>query len=350
MSSELAVREAFADQAHWCRELGSPFTGLVCDLLAARLEPATAVGAHVLNWQGDPKSLAGALPLRLAGALHALVLRGQTPALAALYPPAPMPDAEGLWTAISRVLEDHADAVIERLRVAPQTNEVGRSAAVMFGLMTLADENGLPFDLLELGCSAGLNLNLGRFAYNLGGTVAGDPASPVRVEPRWTGDPPPRTEVIIRSARGVDVSPLSVADAASREKLTAYIWPDQIQRLARVRAAIALALDHPPRAEQGEAAEWLERNLPLQGEAGAMRVVFHTIAFQYFPPASQRRIREHLARAGLEATPEAPLAWLRLEADPQFDGRASLRLTTWPGRSDRLLAMAHPHGTSIKRI
>ena len=76
--TEAAVREAFAKQAGWCRQLGSPFTALLCESLRDRLDRTTATGARVLDWSGD--AVMDALPLRLTGALHALVRRGRLPA------------------------------------------------------------------------------------------------------------------------------------------------------------------------------------------------------------------------------------------------------------------------------
>src|SRR6478736_10287630 len=67
------VRSAFAEQAHWCRQLGSPFTALLCEALAAGLDADTEGGRVILDWRGNPFAQADALPLRVAGALHALV-------------------------------------------------------------------------------------------------------------------------------------------------------------------------------------------------------------------------------------------------------------------------------------
>lgn len=337
----------FTAQAYWCRKLGSPFTALVCDLLGERLDRSTATGRKVLDWPSEGGRDVDALPLRFAGTLHGLVLRGAAPTLAALYPPRPMPEPDALWQEIAATIAAHDETIAARLDLAPQTNETGRSAAVMTGLLHLAADFGLPFELYELGCSAGLNLNLGRFVYDLGGVTAGDPASPVRIAPIWEGPPPPAARVEITASQGVDISPLSVTDPTDRELLTAYIWPDQAERLARVRAAIDLALAHPPAVDKADAADWLEKR--LEGpKAGVCRVVYHTIAYQYFPPAAQRRIRDHLAALGAKASREAPVAWLRLETDPAFGGAYSLRLTAWPVGEEWVIGIGHPHGRNFR--
>lgn len=338
----------FAEQAFWCRKLGSPFTAMVCELLGERLDRTTATGRRALDWPGDPGPQGDVVPLRLAGSLHALVRSGAAPALAALYPPHPEPDPARLWAAIEETVRAHDETLVRRLDIAPQTNEVGRSGAIMTGLLHLAHEFGLPFELFELGCSAGLNLNLGRFGYELGGVRAGDLDSPVRIAPKWDGPSPPRAKVAVAAAQGVDISPLDVREPAEREQLTAYVWADQLERLARISAAIDLALAHPPQVERGDAAQWLERKLEAPAK-GRTRVVFHTIAYQYFPPAVQARIRRHLEDVGAKATREAPLAWLRLEADPEFGAAYSLRLTVWPGE-ERVLGLGHPHGRSFRHF
>jgi len=64
----------FALQASACRDLGSPFMGRLMDLFANRLTEDTEVGAFLLNWTGDTSSSGHSVPLRVAGALHALVL------------------------------------------------------------------------------------------------------------------------------------------------------------------------------------------------------------------------------------------------------------------------------------
>ncbi|HEX8223152.1 MAG TPA: DUF2332 family protein [Allosphingosinicella sp.] len=340
-ATEAAVRAAFARQAQWAEALGSPLTVRLCRLLGERLDRWSEVGRRVLDWPGDADPFTDALPLRLTGGLHFLVRRGEAPGLAACYPPAPVPDDEALWAALRPVL-DRPD-LLPWLDGAPQTNEVGRSAVLMAGLLVVADAFARPVELLELGASAGLNLILDRYGYDLGGLRAGDPVSALQLKPEWTGDRPPDARVEVAGRRGVDLSPLD--PRRDGERLLAYVWPDQKRRLAQLETALGLAAPDPPLVDTGDAAPWIEARLAEPQAAGVARVVLHSIAFQYFPDQTKRRIAAAMAAAGETATSASPLAWLRYEL-AAGDERITLRLRTWPGE-ERLLAYCHAHGSEV---
>ncbi|HEY0043112.1 MAG TPA: DUF2332 family protein [Allosphingosinicella sp.] len=343
--SEKAVRAAFAEQVGWCGRLGSPFTALLCQAVGERIDHSTAVGRRVLDWVGDSRPEKDNVPARLTGAFHWLVRRGAAPELAALYPPAALPQVEALWAAAAPLLETHRDVFDSFLDNPPQTNEVGRSAVLMSGLLVVAGRFGLPMRLFELGSSAGLNLGLDRYRYALGGLETGDAGSPLLLKPAWTGPPPPSAGVRILERRGVDISPLDVA--RDGERLLAFVWADQRERIARLEAALSIAAADPPQVEQGDAAAWLERVLPAAPREGSVRVVLHSIAFQYFPAETQARIARLMERLGAEAHEGAPLAWLQCEHLPG-DAQASLRLRCWPDGTERQLAWAHGHGASVE--
>ncbi len=344
-----AIAAAFTRQAEFCRLFAAPLTAAVCEAAALVLDNSSATGRAITVWPGEP--MTDALVMRFTGGCNALVRAGRAPELAALYPPAPLPSVEALTTALRAVFIDPAcDAdMLAWLAGPPQTNEVARSGVLMPGLMAIGAATQLPLRLFELGCSAGLNLNLDRFGYVLGGVAAGDAASSVQLAPVWTGPPPPDAAVAVVSRRGVDISPLDVADAATRERLMAFVWPDQPERVRRAEAAIALAQRLPPPIDRADAADWVERE--VAPAAGSTAVVFHSIAFQYFPPATKARIAVHLAAAGAAADAGAPLVWLRYEMDdPSAPQLPSLRLTLWRGGApeETLLARAHPHGTFVE--
>ena len=344
-ATEQRVRAAFADQAKWAEKLGSPFMVMLTSLLAERLDRSSETGRRVLDWPGDPRAGADNVPLRLCGGLHALVRSGRLPELAAFYPPHPLGDETAFGDALEAALRAADEALLPWLDNAPQTNEVGRSAVLMAGLLVVADRFPLPMETFELGASAGLNLLLDRYAYDLGGLAAGDPDSPLRLVPEWKGPAPPAARVEIEERAAVDLNPMDVR--RNRERLLAYVWPDDPGRSRQLEAALAVAEHDPPTVEQGDAADWLESRLSAERVPGRTRVVLHSIAFQYFPEETQRRIENMIERAGAQADESGPLAWLRFEFLPS-DGKTSLRLRTWPDGEGRLLAWAHPHGKWVR--
>jgi len=84
---ESLVRAAFEDQAQLCARFGSSFMSVLCRTIGANLDDSSLVGRRIVQWTGDPSARGDAVPLRLAGGLHALVLRGGDQSLAALYLP-----------------------------------------------------------------------------------------------------------------------------------------------------------------------------------------------------------------------------------------------------------------------
>ncbi len=348
-AQEHEVRTAFVRQTGYCAKLGSPFTSLLCEVLGQRLDRETEVGRRVLDWPGKPDALNDSVPLRLCGGLHGLVRAGRLPGLARLYPPNPLPSADTLWDALDGALRDAEAELLPWLDLPPQTNEVARSAVLTAGLAIVAAETRLPVSLFELGASAGLNMLLDRYDIRLGSRRYGDPASPVKLSPGWEGSEPPEAEISVSRRRGSDISPIDVTEERARARLVAYVWPDQSDRLARLEAALALAVHTPPSLTKGDAADWLEAELHDRPEPGAARVVLHSIAFQYFPAATQERIARHVARVGDSARPDAPVAWLRYELE-DLQGVPTLRLRMWPGNEDRLLAHADPHGRWLKWV
>ncbi len=324
------LRDAFRHQADACETLGSPFMAGLMRLCADRLRPGTRVADRLLGWPGDVSSNGHSVPLRLAGALHGLVLQGH--ALGAVYPPQPM-SAEALWTTVEATFHTDEAHLMRWLDSAPQTNEVRRSAALLVAASGLSAQFGLPLVLSELGASAGLNLNFDR--YGLGDY--GDLSSAVQLTPRIAGPLPPSAPIRVQSRAGVDLNPLD--PVRDRLRLLAYLWPDQPHRLALTRAALDLG---PPMPDQGDAAAWLQARLD-QPHEGALHLVFHTIAWQYFPRATKAACADALEAAGARATSSRPLAHLSMEADGNAQG-AALTLKTWPKGSKMTLGRVDFHG------
>lgn len=284
------------------------------------------------------------VPLRIAGALHHLASTGLCALLAAVYPPAEVGD-DALWRGILAALDGHAEVIDSYLATPPQTNEVMRSAALLPGLLRIAERTRLPLAIYELGVSAGLNLVLDRYRYRFGDAEWGDADSPVLIAPQWSGASPPVTASLkIASRCGVDLHPVNLRDAAARARLRSYVWVDQAARLQRLDAAMQLWLDDAPEIAAGDAAQWLEQSTITEAVPGRTRVLMHSVAWSYFPQGVQRRITALMESAGAAASVDAPLAWLSFELSKEG---ADLRLRLWPDGSDRLLASGHPHGNTI---
>ena len=333
------IRDSFREQARACDALGSPFTARILALLAGALPPGSALTDRILGWPGEPSARGDALALRLVGGLHALVLSGQDAPLAAAYA-APPADNAALTRTLLATLARHEGFLQHWLDSPPQTNEVRRSAVLIAAAHWLTARFGLPLVLSELGASAGLNLIWDRYALHAGGRHYGPDTPALTLTPDWRGPLPPMAPPTIAARAGVDRNPLD--PVADRLRLMAYTWADQRDRLDRLALALDEAARLRPQIARADAVDWLETRLatPLPG---ALHLVCHTIAWQYFPAATQARGEALLQAAGARASAGAPLAHLAMEADAT-PGGAALTLRLWPGGHVIPLGRADFHG------
>src|SRR5262245_22351343 len=121
--------------------LGSPFTALVCRLLAQRLGTGSAFAERIASWVGDPRD--DVLPLRAAAARHAVARSGRCPPLSTAYPPHPT-DPDRVWMGIAAAIAQEDAFLAGYLDSPPQTNEVARSNAILGGCLFIAGATGLP--------------------------------------------------------------------------------------------------------------------------------------------------------------------------------------------------------------
>jgi hypothetical protein len=335
--------EAFEGQVAYCTRNTSPITAQLCRLLIEALDTSTKTGARVLGWTGNP--VADAVPLRLAGGIHALWQSGAAPELAPVFE-----RGAGDAALMRAVLAKHDDALMPWLDGPPQTNEPGRSAQLMTGLLEIARRHGPKIELLEIGSSAGLNLLIGRYRIDLPGVSTGPADSPVVLAPEWRGPPPAPGPIEIVSARGVDIAPVDATTDEGAGRLLAYIWADHHVRFDRMAKALAMMRADPPRLDAGHAADWVEARLAEPQEAGVTRVLMHSIVWQYIDPAGQQRITAAMEAAGARATAERPLGWVRVEADRTIN-QHDITLRSWPGHDASVLyGHAHAHGFWVERV
>jgi hypothetical protein len=283
----------------------------------------------------------------MMAAVHRLVLAGDAPELAPYFPSVGGMEPPGrAGDVFIGVVERLPGRIREHLRLPIQTNEVGRCRALVGGFLTFASESGMPFRILELGASAGLNLRWDDYRYEGSSCSWGPIDSPVRLPWRISdGSPPLDAAVRVVGRRGCDLMPIDPGSEAGRLRLLSFAWADQLERFERLRVALEWAPRTPAPVDTAEAGAWLEPHL-AGVTVGIGTVVFQSIVRQFLSTRQRTRIERIIERAGDRATAGAPLAWLRMEAgsEPQ---RHEVRMTMWPGGRDRLLAVTDLFGESV---
>ena len=345
MASEENNRGAFMIQEFYCRQMDAPIYARLCAAIAQGLTRDTQTGARLLDWPGEPTR--DALPLRFIGGLHSLVLAGKDAELAAIFS-GEIDDQPAVIAGLRGALKRHDAELLPWLDGPPQTNEPGRSGALMLGLMEIARRSGPKLDILEIGSSAGLNLLIDRYRIDMGGTVVGPIDSPVSIVPDWSGPAPAPAPIEIVGIRGCDVHPMDATDPAVEARLAAYIWAEKPERRERLRRAIAMVREQGVELEQADAADWIEARLAEPQADGVTRVLMHSVVWQYLPDTTADRIKAAMTAAGARATAERPLGWVMMEPDRAL-AQQVLRVRTWPtGAPAAIIATTHSHAAWVK--
>jgi hypothetical protein len=350
----VGLSERFAAQAEACAALGSPlYADLLRGLVPDLEDPGSALRLVLHGHEDAPTD--AALALRVLGSVHRLVLERRAGPLAAFYP-----SVGGTWdpaggvAAFREVLAEQPAEVASWLDRAPQTNEVGRSSALWAALCVNAAEEQaaggtLPVRLLELGSSAGLNLNADRFAHvGADGEVRGEPASVVRLQPAWVGAAPPDVAPRVVERLGCDLHPVDVSTTEGRLSLTAYVWPDQVARFERLRAALAIAAEHPPAVVTSSAADFVDG---VETAEGTTTVLWHSVMWQYLDAAEQEHVLARLEELGATATHTRRLVHVGAEPgrrSPDAEIEFLLRVRAWPGGQERVLGTLQAHGPPLR--
>ena len=250
--------------------------------------------------------------------------------------------------ALDEFVEQHANSIAAVMKDrTTQTNEPGR-CAVLLPVLSLLPQ---PLAILEVGAAAGLCLLPDHYGYNYVHRHIAPPEASRAIAPVFpcTANaltPVPTTLPQIGWRRGLDLNPLSLASRADTDWLATLVWPEQLARLERLRAAIATARHNPPLVIPGDLRTDLETALKA-APAGMTLVVFHTAVLGYVSAQSDRDAFAHTVRA-------SGAIWISNELAGTYPDIAER--TPVPRRTDRFLlavdgepvAWTGPHGQSIE--
>jgi hypothetical protein len=227
-----------------------------------------------------------------------------------------------------------------------QTNEPGRSSVLLPVLARLPP----PLALLEVGASAGLCLIPDRYGYDYGAQRIEPPASRGGAAPVFpcatSGAVPIPTgvpEIVWRA--GLDLNPIDLRAPEEVAWLETLVWPGQVGRAERLRAAIATARLDPPNLVRGDLLTDLEPLIAAAPKAATL-VIFHTAVLPYVTPRANRDRFAAIVRA-------ADACWISNEApsvSPSFS--EAVPPAPAPGRfllalNGRPLAWTGAHGQSL---
>lgn len=313
-----------------------------------------------------------ARPVLLLAAVHHLLLGDPDLPLAQWYPTIASEATlrtDDPWPTFRTTCLAHREELTHLISTrTTQTNEVNR--VVLLAPMVAEatrDLATMPVSLVELGSSAGLLLGLEHYRIDVGGTVIGDPASPVRVAGEVHGDGRPELDGFppdIVDRIGIDRAPVRLDDRDAVRWLEACLWPDQPWRVQRFRDAVSCLRADPPDVVEGDFVSDLGDVVATLDPTSHL-VVFDGWALTYVARADRPKVVASLE--GLAADGR-PVSWISAEAPKCVPGIAPphlddvdegitpetvLGLRRWrEGRElpPATLGWAHAHGAWLRWI
>jgi hypothetical protein len=273
-------------------------------------------------------------------------------AYSASYGNKPLSHAYDCFRAFCLEHEDELKQILPKARL--QTNEPTRNAGLLLAFSLVFQRAGKkPLNMVEVGCSAGLNLLWPSYCYcyhvdgSATSSFAGAEASRVRIFCSLENAHPLSlltTFPTVAQCRGIEIAPRSLSSQHDQRWLRAAIWPEELWRYDLLTAAIDMAKEKPLSIWEGDASILLPdllKEIPLEHTA----LVWHSYALNQGPRGVKERVEAHIREAS------EPRTLYRISLEFEQQAGPQLRLFTYANGG--LLQMEHladcsVHGETVK--
>lgn len=228
------------------------------------------------------------------------------------------------------------------------TNEVGRCGVLALGFKLASDEACAPLHMVEIGPSVGLNLSWDQFHYTHGAQEMGPVNSAVRIKPEMRGATPAHLDghvPHVATRRGIELNFAPIADEETLRWQLALVFPEHVERAARLEGAFQIARAMQPPIIVGDAVALMGGVIEDLPDDGAV-CVYHSQATYQIPHAERRMLSDALAEAGRKRPVwRVGFEWLDgARAVESGDHALGLARYQGGGGSYQHLAFCDPHG------
>ncbi len=269
------------------------------------------------------------------------------------------PNAGGIFEAnnetiiaLKKFCEKYREEILLLLKTRlVQTNEIKRCALLLPALYYIADQltTKANIALIDLGASAGLNLMLDKICIQYSdNTIVGPENSLLKLRCTTSSSLTSvfQKNISIVSRLGIDRNPIDLRDSDEQQWSLALIWPDQLERIERLKNAIVLINDNLVKLIKGNGNDVLADILSTYSEDQTI-CIMHSFTLNQFSQEEKAEFYSILKKSS-EARDiwQISLEWMKSE-HPELE--VSL-YRNGEVKSVHKLAECQQHGDWIKHI
>ena len=292
-------------------------------------------------------------PLILFGPVHYLLLKGYDHPLKNYYPTitgTPVTDYNGFYELFQDFCQKNSQEIIQLMQTKIiQTNEVRRSTVLLTGFNWIINrEKKSNLSLIEIGCSAGLNLYWDKYCYKYEEKSIGINPCNFILDIQVKGDFRPDLDlksVQIIDRFGIDLNPLDLKNEEDGLWLQALIWPEQLKRLHNLQKAIKISGNELKTLFKGNAALELPKIINKTNKESIL-VIYQSFAFYLFSDKDKQTIQDYL----IEYSKNRQIYLLSMEWQGVEGKRTFLKVDHFKqgNMESFILAECHHHAKWIK--